>query len=555
MTSLSVFALSSTTVSAEGESYSETYTKSALIRVQSACTLSGIASTPHTDSIAPGKYKSNIGETVFSAVCNDSGGFAVYAIGYTNDTDGNNTLVNSSDSSLTIATGTADSGNTSNWAMKLTAMENAATPTILNDYDDYNVVPDDYVKVASYPSTTTASASSMFKSAYAAYISLTQPAGTYEGKVKYVMVHPSTGDAPKKKAPEPYPVDPCIANPDCDATSGVTLQRAYEMAYTAAHKGMYEETTPGSNIYQYIDSWNDVAYQGQGREVRFLIQDMTPEICATATAINSQALVLDIRDQSSYYIVKAADGRCWMQDNLALDAVANKANLSPTNTNATQAAIDNFKNGSDTAPQTGWSTGAVSYETSSSVYNQPRINVESISTVPQGSSDPLKDLANTEQWKVGVYYNYCAASIGTYCYASDQGVDKNPNSAIDADQDICPAGWRMPTGGPIGTASTTTEGGGEYQTLANAYPSISGGDNQYTRVRKALRLPLSGIFHRGSVSNQGSSGSFWSSTYYESYYMCLLYVGTGMSGIDPQDFDVRYYGRSIRCIAKTGTEQ
>ena len=52
--------------------------------------------------------------------------------------------------------------------------------------------------------------------------------------------------------------------------------------------------------------------------------------------------------------------------------------------------------------------------------------------------------------KIGVYYNYCAASAGTVCAVSN---------TINASVDVCPKGWRMPTGGP----------GGEYESLYASY--------------------------------------------------------------------------------------
>ena len=61
-------------------------------------------------------YTDDIGESTITAICNDSAGFAIYAIGYSNDEYGNNTLVNTTTPTQTIASGTATSGATSNWA-------------------------------------------------------------------------------------------------------------------------------------------------------------------------------------------------------------------------------------------------------------------------------------------------------------------------------------------------------------------------------------------------------------------------------------------------------
>ena len=386
----------------------------------------------------------------------------------------------------------------------------------------------------------------------------TIPSGIYETTLTYTLV----ANVMEPDPVQPYPEDPCDSDVNCDSTSGTTLQGAYELAYTAAHKGMYEETTPGSNVFQYIDSWNGVNYNGEGRDVRFLIQDMTPEICSTATVIGSTALVLDIRDQTSYRIVKAADGRCWMQDNLALNLLDSTVRTTmidnPSYTNANAGSLTSLFYGNRTNGGQYATTGASNW-TSSYSYSAPLVNISNKAVLPttyHGADESLSSIVASEKWKVGVYYNYCAASAGSYCYGNgtDWGISYDkPNTAIDAEFDICPSGWRMPTSSSY--HATDRPEGGEYQTLYDAYPSISGGDTQYTRVRKALRLPLSGYFDDdGSAYKQGDSGYFWSSTrtYAQTENVDGFSVDT--SRINPQSGYGRNGGISVRCIAKTGTE-
>ncbi len=323
-------------------------------------------------------------------------------------------------------------------------------------------------------------------------------------------------------------------------SGGITISRAYEIAYTNAGKGMWERDEGDrdndgdtSEYYQVTDG----VYHNY--DVRWDMQGMTPEICDSVTVLDDSYAAIDIRDFSQYNIAKLQDGRCWMQDNLALDAVETKNNLSPLNTNAIQAAIDNFIANSGTAPQDGWATTAISYETNSSVYNQPRINISSKDVIPSDS------LSTDGRWKVGIYYNYCAASIGTYCYNSVSGIDTDTASAIDVKNDICPANWRIPTGGYY-NASTAPDGG-EFNALYSAYPGIYNGDSQYTRVRKAMHLPKSGRFLDGSPSYQGSNAYIWSSTRWAEGAM---YVLADERILDPWMIVARFYGTSVRCIAK-----
>ena len=166
------------------------------ITVPVSCSMTGTVSTNHTSTIEPGTYESEIGETSFKVLCNDNNGFAVYAIGYSDNTDGNTTMKPSTLPAVNgIATGTATSGNTSNWAMKLTAVSGDYSPTLATGFNNYHAVPDEFTKVASLASSTDGSVGSSFKSTYAAYVSQSQPADTYTGKVKYTVIHPASIDA------------------------------------------------------------------------------------------------------------------------------------------------------------------------------------------------------------------------------------------------------------------------------------------------------------------------------------------------------------------------
>ena len=165
------------------------------IKVPVACTMSGVGMDSHTATIMNGNHNSNIGTTTVTAFCNDNRGFAIYAIGYTDEIDGKNVMVSSVSSDHDIVTGTATNGN-SQWAMKLSAVT-SPTPTypvtIQNGFDSFHTVPDDYTLVAKRETSTDVGANAegaSFTSTYQIYVAPTHPSGTYTGKVKYVMVHP-----------------------------------------------------------------------------------------------------------------------------------------------------------------------------------------------------------------------------------------------------------------------------------------------------------------------------------------------------------------------------
>lgn len=171
-----------------------------------SCTLTGVGMDTHNAEIHNGQSDSSIGETTFKAYCNDINGFGIYAVGFTDDVEGKNVLTDSSlDASNDIVTGTATGpvGNvdTSNWAMKL-SMVSDPTPTypitIQNSFDSFHAVPSYYTLVAKRTTATdvgTNAEGATFKSTYQAYVSNSQHAGTYTGKVKYTLVHPASSYA------------------------------------------------------------------------------------------------------------------------------------------------------------------------------------------------------------------------------------------------------------------------------------------------------------------------------------------------------------------------
>ena len=83
--------------------------------------------------------------------------------------------------------------------------------TAQNGYGSYSVIPTTYTKIAQFPNSTTVSGAEA-EVTYRAYIAGNQPAGTYNGKVKYTMVHPNTET--------PLQPVPCVANTICYNANG-----------------------------------------------------------------------------------------------------------------------------------------------------------------------------------------------------------------------------------------------------------------------------------------------------------------------------------------------
>ena len=164
--------------------------------LSSSCTMSSVVDKAHTKEINNGTYHSDVGKTTIKTLCNDGNGYSVYAVGYSNNEEGNNKLINSERPEYSIDTGLNTSGLTSQWAMKLNNIPDDPSPTpptIESDYNNtYGLVPPYWTKVASRASGTTDMAEgSSFTTTYAVYASSSQYAGTYQGQVKYLLTHPA----------------------------------------------------------------------------------------------------------------------------------------------------------------------------------------------------------------------------------------------------------------------------------------------------------------------------------------------------------------------------
>ena len=257
-------------------------------------------------------------------------------------------------------------------------------------------------------------------------------------------------------------------------------------------------------------------------------QDLNNSMCQTV-AITQNQTMKDVRDDNTYMIGKLKDGRCWMLENLALDPTdsTTAANLNADNTNATDEAVTNYLNGGSS--NYGWSNVAVTNVVSGFVsYTEPMINNVSKDTLVT-SYGPA---STNGEAKVGVYYNYCAATVGTYCYANHGGIDL-PDTIIDASQDICPSNWRMPTDG---NAS-------EYYALAEKYGNVAASDDSF---QYNLSTPLSGYFYGSLVNGQDSYGHWWSSTYDVNGLVRSLKVYS--TDVIPNGSSGRNIGYAVRCL-------
>ncbi len=500
--------LASSTVSADDDSVVDEIN----ITVPVSCTMSGTGVNTHNATINNGQYNSAIGETTIKAMCNDSEGFAIYAIGYTDDEDGKNVLTSfTPGSTYDIATGTATSGNTSNWAMKLTAIT-SPTPTypiiIAGSTDDtdkeqgdpnyttFQEVPDDYALVAKRKSGTDIGASAegaSLKTTYQVYISPTQPAGTYTGQVKYTMVHPYNAAAPEKP---------------------INIETAMKNANKQKLNGYYK------------------------------MQDVDNTICSSVNVLEADSIaeLIDTRDNQVYKVAKLKDGKCWMVENLN---IAGGTALSSTDTDF---------DASYTLPTTGgWTiadgklilpTSAIKNENDNNLTDNTQFSTDNYAYV-FNSGNKTNCGANGQDVPCYSYYSWDTATLGSGRSISTDNTD--------ADYSICPKNWKLPTS--RSTAATDWQTESDFYALAHQYGLDSTTqqneyDNDFYTQAGPGTTPdflLAGYYSGGWLYYGGGSGLYWSTTSYSSSTYAYS-LGFYSSNVRSSSVIFRKYGTSVRCL-------
>jgi len=249
------------------------------------------------------------------------------------------------------------------------------------------------------------------------------------------------------------------------------------------------------------------------------MQAFTPAMCAnldTYNGTNEDAVITltDTRaDQQEYQIAKLADNNCWMLSNLRLGSTTGTTTLTPSDSDVA---------GNFTLPQV----------TIPSVtdYDNPQV----IGPVPSDSTtDPTKNY--------GYLYNWSAATAG-------ESRTSHTEADGDAQYSICPAGWKLPTGG-------TTTGASDFSRLDQAF----GGTGAYQSGTPAhlatgwlntgaFKGVFSGYWY-GSFDYQGSHGDLWSRSASPSSANNAFSAGFYSSGVSPgTGYYLRFDGLGVRCL-------
>ena len=582
------------------------------IIVPASCTISGNGMDSHTDDVLNGQYSSDIGTTTLKAYCNDADGFAIYAIGFTGDKyDGeDHTKLIGASTNEKIVTGTATTaGNpdVSNWAMKLATNSSATYPiTLDNNYGSYNVVPDTYIKVAHHDNATEVGESAIgteLTTTYAAYMSKTQPADTYVGKVKYTLIHPSDETPIQPHATQAgmicyYPNSGkvvgtmgCQSIADYESIADLLASNFNREGYGFAGwndkfdysgnfygpneritftPGQYTGDNPGLSLYavwvksegSLQDSSKVASLCGNGAG------SLTPASASGASTLASVSALTDQRDNETYAIAKLADGNCWMIENLRLENTAlHNSDGSLAQGYGTSSIYGNFSGladaESDFSPlitanslySTDGSNNTINIGSSDQASNRmPRYN--NLNTPEDPSNRPQNPTSNTFAndgttvglYSYGNYYTWSAAMANTIYYGGPNATDADGKTGDSVNTSICPSGWRLPYGGTDGSGATS--GGFSYLDIQLGGTGTAQSD--FGASRRWLKFPnnfiWSGYYASGTTYARGKSGWYWSSTPFDggySYLLSLTNFSVNPGGID----NPKSGGYAVRCVA------
>ena len=531
------------TDSVSAVSQTKTITANAFVRVSGFCSMTATVQPgeQHSVTLIGGQYKADIGKTTIQTFCNDPNGYAIYAIGYTGEdagvAAGTNTVLHSNalGSTYDIVTGIATSGDTSNWAMKVSSVSGTYAPTIESDaegsFSNYHTVPQSYAKVAAFSSNTDATIGSSLTTTYSAYIGHTQPAGAYEGQVKYVLLHPMTETPHHYYMQDVESWGSLIAIGEEVTAYDIRDEKSYTVRRMCMNSGTgstWQEKEANCKVA------NSMLWMTQNLDL-----DLNKDI-----ELTSEDTDLNVIDDEAYNTGYTQDSRGiihWLPANTTITRInASNGDFVTNfdyNINVASSADPDAGN-----PDNSWYITGEAYNSSlcyKGSYAQTCNYLNSSNTVAPTYFSHTPFTGNGNHGKIGNYYNWSAAiasdNSSSFNTSTYDDVTNNPQNSI------CPKGWRLPTASSVGTNN-------EFARLNKVYNNSSDKSGVGLIDSPVYMVRAGYIFYSGSSYYAGYSGLYWSSTVYNASHAYNLifrsdYVNHVSTGYDKSNM------KSVRCIS------
>ena len=144
-------------------------------------------------SVAPGGVGTSVAAPSISVTCNNNDwsvtalGSTTVPAGYSEGTATDLIATHTGDTTTydRIATGTATTGGSSNWAFKVAQLSDTTNASVATDFDAWHAIPSGTAAVIV---NGTGATTETVHTQYQVYAALGQAAGNYEGQVTYTVV-------------------------------------------------------------------------------------------------------------------------------------------------------------------------------------------------------------------------------------------------------------------------------------------------------------------------------------------------------------------------------
>ena len=232
----------------------------------------------------------------------------------------------------------------------------------------------------------------------------------------------------------------------------------------------------------------------------------------------------DTRDSNTYLVSKLADNNCWITENLRLNpstaTITAQNTNAPTNTFVTEAPNSTPSN-------------TLCNSNNATCDNKPQYNLNNLNRSLTQSYDAS---SNSSAWYgYGAYYNWYTATAGNGTFEFTNTSGTNSDGIVSGD--ICPAGWRLPTGGSSG----------EYKALNIAI------NNGATNTSVAWRNYPNNFVFSGEYKNTTRSGTYsqariWTANANSNNEAFRMGLDIKNTLVTPEKFFNKWDGLVVRCI-------
>ena len=289
---------------------------------------------------------------------------------------------------------------------------------------------------------------------------------------------------------------------------------------------------------------------------------------------DSVVALTDKRDNEVYTVAKLADGKCWMVENLRLDAdyTMGQNQNDPTVTNqylsqgygGTTGTYGNFVGlaESETANFSNNATANLVYKSAANLpvdkYNEANHVLEDIGTTNEptrrlprynntNTSNPLDNPVYIENYSnpsypstSGVYNNSSIISYGNTNYYRESSASEVAGTSL------CPSGWMLPTGGSDANKDFVILSKSYGGTGSSQSGTAQSGDIMSKRIHGfPNNFTFSGHYANSSTGERGNSSIMWTRT--TGPYVAFFFSSSKTSIGPNSNNDYKFRGYTIRC--------